>query len=324
MSTPRVSVIVPTRHRAESLRELVDSLELQTFVDFEVIVVDDAPGSSCVEHVTSRDPSRIRLLRSGGVGAVEARCLGIKAARGEIFAFTDDDCVADPEWLQTGVRAIDEGADVVQGGTVPQRHVLPFERTVAHRADDGLFPTCNVFYRRTAYDRAGGFDRFAADRLGFRHDRRARGLGFGEDTLLGWSVARSGRRVAAPEAVVRHEVRRTSIREMFSRAWMAGAFPRLVREIPELRETLVSKRFVLGRSDERLGVYGLVFLLSRRFRPIGAVLALYWIASRARRLVSAPGPLRGRASALPLQLALDVTTTVALVVGSIRSRTTVL
>jgi glycosyltransferase involved in cell wall biosynthesis len=303
---------------------LLASLAEQRFSDFEVIIVDDDSKEPALDLKHGMDPDRVRYVRTEGVGAVEARCLGVKAATGDVLAFTDDDCVVDRDWLKNGVAAIDEGADVVQGKTLPQRELMPLERTVVHGADDGLFPTCNVFYGRVAYERAGGFDRFAADRLGFRPGEHARGLGFGEDTLLGWAVARAGRCASVPEAIVRHEVARSSLRDLFSRAWMAGAFPALVREVPELRRTLIKKRVVLGNPDARLSVYGLGLLLVGPLQIFGIATAMWWVAARARRLMKRPGPLAQRLLAVPVELALDVTTSVALLVGSARARTPVI
>lgn len=322
MSEPRVSVIVPTRNRAASLRSLLGALASQTYDDFEVIVIDDG-STDGTDHVLDGASERVRAVRTDGVGAVEARCAGVKAARGEILAFTDDDCVPESDWLRIGIEAIDGGADVVQGRTLPQRTLMSLERSVSHAAGDGLFPTCNVFYRRTAYERAGGFDRFAADRLGFRPDARAQGLGFGEDTLLGWAVARAGRAAALPGAVVRHAVVRPPVRDLFSRAWMAGAFPRLVREVPELRRTLIGNGIVLGRPDARLSVYGLALMLLGPLRFLGAFAAAWWVIARARRALRVPGPLLDRVAAVPVELALDVTTSIALVGGSLRARTPV-
>jgi glycosyltransferase involved in cell wall biosynthesis len=321
MNGPRVSVIVPTRNRAASLERLLASLHAQSFADFEIVVVDD--GSTDATPRVAQAWDRVRYVRGDGAGAVGARCLGVKTARGEVLAFTDDDCLVDARWLETGVAAIDGGADVVQGRTVPQRELVPLERTVQHGADDGLFPTCNVFYRRSAYDRVGGFDTVAGDRLGFRRSAGARALGFGEDTLLGWAVARSGTSAAVPEALVSHEVVRPPIRELLYREWVAGAFPSLLREVPELRRTLIRKRIVLGRPNERLGAYGLVLLLVPPLQLAGVVVGLWWITARTRRLMRRPGSLPRRLIALPVELALDVMRAVALISGSVRAKTLV-
>ena len=164
-----------------------------------------------------------------------ARTLGVEAARAPILAFTDSDCEPAPGWLEAGLAAIEAGADVVQGLTRPARPARPLERSVYSMRDDGLFATCNVLYRRSAFDAAGGFDGHTGDRLGFRPGSRLRGYGFGEDTLIGWRVRRAGQAVFAPEAVVTHAVFPVDVVDVFTRAWTMGAFPGLLREVPELR-----------------------------------------------------------------------------------------
>jgi glycosyltransferase involved in cell wall biosynthesis len=322
VSTPRVSVIVPTRNRPSSLRALLASLDAQTYTDREIVVVDDG-SSADTRDVVSVFP-QVRYIPGDGVGAVSARCLGVKEARGDVLAFTDDDCVADVGWLAAGVSAIDAGADVVQGRTIPQRDPEPLERTVAHEPTDGFFPTCNVFYRRSAYERAGGFDREIGRRLGFRGDPRSRALGFGEDCVLGWTVARTGAAAAAPEAIVRHDVVRPRLRELIYREWVAGGFPSLLREIPELRRTVIRKRFVLGRPGARLGAYGLLLLAVPGAQLVGLVVVGAWIAARARRAAERPAPIGRKVLALPVELLLDVTKSLALVLGSVQARTLVI
>jgi glycosyltransferase involved in cell wall biosynthesis len=320
--TPRVSVIIPVRDRREMLRGALEGLAKQTQRDFEVVVIDDGSSDSPGDEVSAVPGLRAQLVRTEGVGAVAARRAGVEAARGEIFAFTDSDCIPDTDWLAEGVAAIDDGADLVQGATYPVRPVGLLERSVGVEYEDGLYATCNVLYRRTAFERAGGFDLKADRRLGFRSGEMARGLGFGEDTLLGWRVRRAGRAVFVPQAIVRHEVVSPPLREMMRRAWISGAFPGLVREVPELRETLLQSRLLLGR--RRLPLYGLIVSLLARRGWLAALFGGWWVGARALDVVRIGGARRKAAAALPVELGIDVVTAAGLVVGSARAREAVL
>src|SRR5205814_4470123 len=132
-----------------------------------------------------------------------------------------------------GAALPESGANVVQGVTRPMRPPHPLERTVAVDHDDGLYATCNVFYRRAAYDAAGGFDLDAARRLGFRPGTRLTDLGLGEDPLLGWRVRRAGPGSFAPDPVVHHHVFAADLTETARRALTAGAVPSPVRQVPD-------------------------------------------------------------------------------------------
>ncbi|MGH2683857.1 MAG: glycosyltransferase family 2 protein [Actinomycetota bacterium] len=317
---PRVSVIVPVRDRRALLRRCLDALAAQTFTDVEVIVVDDGStdgsGEEAIAHAAGR-PARV--VATPGIGAVAARLRGVEVASGEILAFTDSDCRPVPGWIEAGVREIDEGADVVQGLTRPDGPVRPLERTLASPHDDGLFPTCNVFYRRSAYDAAGGFDPGAGDWLGFRPGSRLRALGFGEDTLLGWRVRRAGKAAFAPDAIVEHHVFRVDVIDSLRRAWATGAFPALIREVPEVRP-LLNQRFE-RRRRARIPCYVTVAATVTRSRRLVMVSAAWWIASRWIDISRREPSMRRRLKVLPADLAIEGTTAASLVLGSVRART---
>ncbi len=322
---PLVSVIVPVHDRRDLLRSLLDGLAAQTLRDCEVVVVDDGStdGSGDEAAADARAGRPVRVVRTARAGAVAARRAGVAASRGRHLAFIDSDCLPDPGWLAAGVAALEAGADVANGATRPAGPVGVLDHSVAS-GEEGLYPTCNVFFRRAAYDAAGGFDAAAADRLGFRVDARARRLGFGEDTLLAWRVRRRGRAAYVPEAVVEHQVVRAGVVDALSRAWMAAAFPALVREVPELRSTILFRRGVsLGRRS-RAPVYLTVLALAARRRPVALAAGAWWTASALGELRGRPGPWPARLAGLPVVLATDAVVAAALVVGSARARSLVL
>ncbi len=86
-----VSLIVATMSRVAELDRLLASLERQTYRDFEVIVVDQNPDDRLVPVLFRYSRLTIRHLRCSP-GASKARNVGLRAARGEIIGFPDDDC----------------------------------------------------------------------------------------------------------------------------------------------------------------------------------------------------------------------------------------
>jgi glycosyltransferase involved in cell wall biosynthesis len=315
-----VSVIIPVRDRRELLGRCLDALGAQSFRDFEVVVVDDGSTDGSGDVASAH---AARVIRTEGVGAVQARVAGIAAATGDVLAFTDSDCEPVPQWLAEAVAAVDAGADLVNGRTRPARPTLPLERSMGSGLD-GLYPTCNVVYRRRAYEAAGGFDADAGRRWGFRPDRRSRGDGFGEDTLLAWRVVRAGGEVRyVPEAEVVHAVFPPDAVDVLSRTVRVAAFPALVREVPELRRTLLRWRWQLG-ARTRLPLYVVVAAtVVRRPRLAGTAL-VWWVGTRLVELRRFPIPWRRRFAVLPVELAIDVLTATSLAVGSIRARSVTL
>ena len=319
-------MIVPVRNRRDLLRRCLDALAAQTLSDHEVIVVDDGStdGSGDEASADAAGGRPVLLLRTPSVGAVVARSVGVRAASSDVLAFTDSDCVPAPGWLAAGVGAIHDGAAVAVGPTWPLGPVRPLERSLASDGRDGLYATSNAFYAREAFEAAGGFDSDAGARLRFRPGRALSGTGFGEDTLLAWRVrAGGGRAEVCPEAVVHHHVFPARAAESVRRAWSVGAFPALVREVPELRRTLLLDGVFLGhRWRAGLCAAAAARLLGRRRLALAGVAV--WAVGRGRQSVSAETSRRRALWSVPADLGVDLVTGAALLAGSLRHRRVVL
>ncbi len=110
-----ISVIVPIYNVEQYLRKCLDSIEAQTYRDFEVVLVDDgSPDNSaaiCSEYV-ARD-SRFRLVRKKNGGVSSARNAGIANAEGEYLTFVDPDDWIDEHYLERLYDLkVEHGADV--------------------------------------------------------------------------------------------------------------------------------------------------------------------------------------------------------------------
>lgn len=99
-SSPRVSVVVPTHDRLESLRRTVKALQHQvTAVVWELVVVDDGSDPALNGDLLPR-LDLTRIVRTEGGGPAAARNAGIAAARGDVVLFTDDDTEPAPGWIE--------------------------------------------------------------------------------------------------------------------------------------------------------------------------------------------------------------------------------
>lgn len=96
MSTPAVSVIIPTFERGDLLVEALDSVAAQTFRDYEVLVIDDGSTEDIAARVADH-PTRPRVIRQSHAGPGKARNRGMAEARAPIVAFLDSDDL----WLPT-------------------------------------------------------------------------------------------------------------------------------------------------------------------------------------------------------------------------------
>jgi len=164
---PRFSVIVCTRNGANTLRACLESLERQTWANREIIVMDD--GSTDATAEIARSFTRVVYQHQAPAGLSAARNHGMELATGDILAYTDDDCIADEDWLSHLARAFDDPRWVAAGGPnipPPPRnqieslvaaapgaptHVLLSDEEAEH------LPGCNLAIRKEALQKLGGF-----------------------------------------------------------------------------------------------------------------------------------------------------------------------
>ncbi|WP_297006428.1 glycosyltransferase family 2 protein [uncultured Corynebacterium sp.] len=144
---PVVSVILCTDARGPWLAETLAALAANTpAFSVEILLVDNSAGGRlasdpAVADACAADP-RIRLVRAPVPGLSRARNVGVRAARGRVIAFTDDDAVPDPDWISRAVAALDRS-----GGWCVTGRVLPVSvREESHR----LFESIGGFDKGTA------------------------------------------------------------------------------------------------------------------------------------------------------------------------------
>lgn len=107
---PRVSMVMPVHNGARWLAEAIDSVLMQDFTDFELILVDDASrdASPDIMAEAARGDPRVRLLRlDTNVGLPAALNHGFAAARGLLHSWTSDDNLLRPQMLTRLVATLD-------------------------------------------------------------------------------------------------------------------------------------------------------------------------------------------------------------------------
>lgn len=218
---PTVSVLMITKDRRLLLAQALKSIAELDYPreKIEIVVVEDtdAPLAPVGVMYIARPPD------ARGFGFV--RNISVQASRGEILAFTDDDCVVDRRWLQELVTPMLHHPDVagVGGAVLPRNssllgiceHVLGYPGgglRYIHAAQGKLvethqLSTVNCAYRRQAMLEAGGFNTHAA-----------RG---GEDYLLSQEVRKRHRCFFNPRAIVYHQPR-GSLGRIFARFLKLG------------------------------------------------------------------------------------------------------
>lgn len=112
-----ISVIVPIYNTEKYLDKCLDSIQNQTFTDFEVIMVDDGSTDKSSEICKQyEEDSRFKYYYKYNGGSSSARNLGLKQASGEYIAFVDSDDMLDPDYLETLAYYCKDGYDIIQCG----------------------------------------------------------------------------------------------------------------------------------------------------------------------------------------------------------------
>lgn len=101
LTSPTVSIVIPTMNRPESLHKCLIHLSNQTLRAKEIIVVDSSLDNRSAEMIAADFPSVHYLRNSRGAGATAtSRNIGLGEATGDIYATVDDDAFALPDWLE--------------------------------------------------------------------------------------------------------------------------------------------------------------------------------------------------------------------------------
>ena len=216
---PFASVLVCTRNRSSLLTDACTAiLELDYPSDrWELVIVDNHSTDDTLEVARSIErgaPDRVRLVEEHEIGLSAARNAAVRAARGEILAFIDDDAYPGPRWLRALVEALEQDGVLCAGGPVEPLiqgelpdwflgRYLPYlsawdrgpelARLVYNEYPRGA----NIAFRREAFERFGDFGTY----LG----RKGKSLLSGEEIELCLRVERAGFQILyVPDAGVRH------------------------------------------------------------------------------------------------------------------------
>jgi glycosyltransferase involved in cell wall biosynthesis len=182
MTSPTVDVVMNTRNRSQLIRYAIDSLQESSWIDFQAYIVDqstDQETAKIVEPVCLSD-SRFHYIHTNTVGLNISRNIGINSGTGQVIAYIDDDCSADPLWLESIVNIYLDDPDTmaVFGKILPDKtnlsdtherkpdRIVPMafiahtERRVFqnNRFNLGFGHGANMSYRREIFDKVGMFD----------------------------------------------------------------------------------------------------------------------------------------------------------------------
>jgi GT2 family glycosyltransferase len=202
VASPRISIIIPTLGRAESLRRCLDSIASTVRATHEVIgvcIADDAPTR---QVLAERKAETIVQPTRGGY--VQAANLGLRAAHGEYITILNDDCTLLPHSIDNAIRFLEAPAHGDRIGQAAFFHDTPVRRNVYQqiRIEDVDYRVCHV--RGLCYANFGLARRTLYERLDYLDERY---FMYGADPDFSLKVWHEAKLIVAPcpGALVHHE-----------------------------------------------------------------------------------------------------------------------
>jgi O-antigen/teichoic acid export membrane protein/GT2 family glycosyltransferase len=197
-----IAVVVPVRDGSALVAQCVHACRAQTRPPAEVIVVDNASDDDTAAVARAAGAS---VLTEPVRGSYRARNRGWRSTGADIIAFTDGDCIPDPNWLARLVEPFSDPSVAAVGGAIVQAELVSasqrwmVERRFLDQAQNAaheflpFFATANVAYRRSVLEKLDGFDEAFLS---------------GGDCDMSWRVQAlgAGRLVYRPDAMVDHRV----------------------------------------------------------------------------------------------------------------------
>ncbi|MBW4479704.1 MAG: glycosyltransferase [Tolypothrix brevis GSE-NOS-MK-07-07A] len=104
----KISVIIPAYNCAKTIKQTIESVLIQNFTDFELIVINDGSTDSSLDIVSKIKDSRIKIFSYPNAGGNVSRNRGISHAVGEFISFLDADDIWIPDKLATQLQALEE------------------------------------------------------------------------------------------------------------------------------------------------------------------------------------------------------------------------
>lgn len=231
---PLISIVIACPKRSWMLDECIKAIQDQSYENWECIILPDERF-----ELDGEEGGLLRIVETGKVRPAEKRNLGIRAAKGEIVAFIDDDAYPDNHWLEYAVKYFgdrDIGAVGGPGVTPPNDKLMSrlggrvYDNWLVSgnyhyrykaggvRMDVDDYPSCNLFVRKDVLDKIGGY------RTDFWP---------GEDTLLCKDIVDNWKRIIYDPWVVVYHHRRPLLgahlrqlgRYAFHRGYFCKRFP---------------------------------------------------------------------------------------------------
>jgi len=179
MPNPAVSIIIPTKNRIPLLSEALESVSLQSFKNFEIIVVNDGGTDPAGEIVHFSKDFKLKIInQKGSKGCASARNKGIEVSKGKYLAFLDDDDLWLPGHLENLFFFLEENNKISlaysdcevqrikENGKVIESKGLGVNFNIQDMLENDFIPPSSIILRKNCLKETGFFD----ESMGYSED----------------------------------------------------------------------------------------------------------------------------------------------------------
>ena len=272
----KVSIIIPVKAINDYVREAVHHHMELDYPDFEVLIFPDQAADETFPY------ENVRIIPSGSVGPAEKRDMAMQHAKGDIFAFIDDDAWPRRDWLKNAAEELENDEVGAVGGpavTAPNDTLLQmgsgkvyesflcsgnyvYRYIPGRRREDDDLPSVNLIVKREVFESIHGFDSNYYP---------------GEDTKLCMDIVNTGKKlIYSPDVLVYHHRRklfREHLKQVTNYAKHRGYFVKKLPQTSFRPAYFIPTAFTIGLFGFRvfMSIFHILWCV------YGAVLAFYVI-----------------------------------------------
>ena len=282
------SVIIPVYNRPDEVNELLDSLSLQSYKNFDVVLVEDGSTVPCKDVAEAySDRLEINYYYKPNEGRSIARNYGMERAKGEYFVFFDSDCIIPNEYFAIVKQSLDTqycdcygGPDAAHDSFSDVQKAINYSMTSflttggirggGQKLDKFTPRSFNMGLSRRVYERVGGYKDMTGEDIDL--SMRIRQAGFSSRLL--------------PEAKVFHK-RRVDFKKFWRQVHVFGqARVDLMRMYPEQRKAVYTlpALFVIAAAIMIAGAFFSPWMLSPLAIYLLAIFIVSWSLNRSLKI----------------------------------------
>lgn len=270
----KISVIIPSRLRKETLSKCLKSLQQQVRIPDEIIVVENHHVQTYSDILKQFPRLPIKLILQTKIGKSHARNFGIKNAKYEVLAFLDDDCLPKKNWLSEIENFFNQDiSSVVLGKSIEKKKSLLMSAYEFQYKDFFLksridFKTGQVFAGEALNTRNFAIKKALVDKYNLKFDSIFDKFGFAEDADFGKKIESLGEKLKYSEKIVvihqdeerlgrllKKKIANGRAMYVFFQKWRMGS-----SKIPKAKKRFVFER--IKKLIEGKGFFSIVLLIT--------------------------------------------------------------